>query len=234
MYIKLIRLDGSPIYINASFIVTIEPRKGGGSIVVPIGDGLDYDVRESPEKVLAMLGDAPTPAVVPVPAPKGLAPTTAADVSPDDFTAIDSAPVKESSAKDVVTATDQDAPANDETSGTSEVPAESDVFANAVPPAKANSPIVPADAQTSETTTEKKATRAKKTRSTTRKSSKKKPALDLDEDQIARLRKLAPGSVRKLQNTLVAQFNAQDADATVQALEVHGILALDRDHVIWL
>ena len=238
MYIKLIRLDGSPIYINASFIVTIEPRKGGGSIVVPIGDGLDYDVRESPEKVLAMLGDAPAPAIVPVPAPKGLAPTAAADVSPDDFTAVDSAPVKEAPAKDAVTATNEDAPViEEEAEATPEAPAEPDVFANAVPPAKADSPVVsvlPEDAPSSATaTTEKKPARAKKTRTTTRKSSKKKPVLDLDEDQIARLKKLSPGSIRKLQNTLTAQFNSQDPESTIAALMENGHFVVDRDHLIW-
>jgi len=82
MYIKLTRADGSPIWLNASFIVTIEPARSGGSIVVPIGDGLDYEVREKPEAVLAMLGDAPAPAVVPVPPPRSLAPQPD-DVSPD-------------------------------------------------------------------------------------------------------------------------------------------------------
>lgn len=62
MFIKLTRLDHSAIWINASFVVTVEPRKGGGSVVVPIGDGLDYDVMESPEAVLALLADAPAPA----------------------------------------------------------------------------------------------------------------------------------------------------------------------------
>ena len=47
-FVRLTRLDGSPIWLNASFVVTVEPRKGGGSVVVPIGDGLDYDVKEPP------------------------------------------------------------------------------------------------------------------------------------------------------------------------------------------
>ncbi len=83
MYIKLTKTDGRPIWLNASFIVTVEPMQNGGTIVVPIGDGLDYEVRESPETVLAMLGDAPPPAVVPVPPPKSLAPQPE-DVSPED------------------------------------------------------------------------------------------------------------------------------------------------------
>lgn len=76
MYIKLTRADGDPIWINASFIVTIEPHKrSGGSIVVPVGDGLDYEVRESPAAVLAMLEGAPAPAIVPVPTSDALSST---------------------------------------------------------------------------------------------------------------------------------------------------------------
>lgn len=79
MFIQLTRLDGSPVWLNASFIVTVEPsRGGGGAIVVPIGDGLDYDVREKPEEVLQMLDGAPPVKVVPVPPPKTLT------VKPDD------------------------------------------------------------------------------------------------------------------------------------------------------
>ena len=33
MFIKLTRKDGSPIWLNASFVVTVEPLRGGGSVV---------------------------------------------------------------------------------------------------------------------------------------------------------------------------------------------------------
>ena len=82
MFIKLTKLDGTPIWINAVYVVTVEPRKGGGSVVVPVGDGLDYDVRESPEKVLAILGDVPAPPVIPIPSSDALT-KTPADVSPE-------------------------------------------------------------------------------------------------------------------------------------------------------
>lgn len=82
MFIQLTRTDGSPIWLNSSFIVTIEPARGGGSIVVPIGDGLDYDVRESPDKVLAMLDGEPSVKVVPVPSPNSLT-ERPDDVSPE-------------------------------------------------------------------------------------------------------------------------------------------------------
>ena len=83
MYIKLTRMNGRPIWLNASFVVTVEPTPIGGAIVVPIGDGLDYEVRETPETVLALLAGAPAPAVVPVPPPRALAPQPE-DVSPED------------------------------------------------------------------------------------------------------------------------------------------------------
>ena len=82
MFIQLTRTDGSPVWLNASFVVTVEPSRGGGSIVVPIGDGLDYEVKEAPEDVLAVLEGAPSAKVVPVPPPKTLAPRPE-DVSPD-------------------------------------------------------------------------------------------------------------------------------------------------------
>ena len=82
MFIQLTRTDGSPVWLNASFVVTVEPSRGGGSIVVPIGDGLDYEVKEPPEAVLAVLDSAPPAKVVPVPPPKTLTPRPD-DVSPD-------------------------------------------------------------------------------------------------------------------------------------------------------
>ena len=83
MYIKLTRFDNRPVWLNAAFVVTVEPRREGvGSIVVPVGDGLDYDVRESPEDVLRMLEGCPVPQVIPVPVSDGLT-KTPADVSPE-------------------------------------------------------------------------------------------------------------------------------------------------------
>ena len=83
MYIKLTRFDNRPVWLNAAFVVTVEPRREGvGSIVVPIGDGLDYYVRESPEEVLRMLEGCPASQVVPVSVSDGLT-KTPADVSPE-------------------------------------------------------------------------------------------------------------------------------------------------------
>lgn len=82
MFIRLTRTDGVPVWLNACFVVTVEPSRSGGSIVVPIGDGLDYEVRESTETVLSMLEGATSVKVVPVPPPKSLTPRPD-DVSPE-------------------------------------------------------------------------------------------------------------------------------------------------------
>ncbi len=65
-FVKLTRFDGRNIWINAQFLVTVEARKGGGALVVPMGDGMDYEVRESPEAVIALCAgqNAPTPVAV--------------------------------------------------------------------------------------------------------------------------------------------------------------------------
>ena len=38
MFITLTRFDNRPVWLNASFIVTVEPRRdGNGAVVVPTG-----------------------------------------------------------------------------------------------------------------------------------------------------------------------------------------------------
>jgi uncharacterized protein YlzI (FlbEa/FlbD family) len=82
MFIKLTKMDGSPVWLNAGFIVTIEPRRGGGSTVVPVGDGFDYDVKESPAGVLEMMGEtvrAAAPVAEEPPSSSESAPVVAAE-----------------------------------------------------------------------------------------------------------------------------------------------------------
>ena len=184
MFIKLTRLDGSPIWINAAFVVTVEPRKGGGAVVVPIGDGLDYDVLESPEAVLAKLGDAPAAAVVPVPVSDALAPTPA-DVSPEP----------------------EPTPPPEE---------EKPVRKASRQKAKAPSPKTPAA---------KPAARGK--------AQPKPPVSDLTDEDLERLRRMAPGSVKKLQNTLATQFNVADAEKVMKSLAERGVLEVGGNRVVW-
>ena len=203
MFIKLTRLDGAPIWINAAFVVTVEPRKGGGAVVVPVGDGLDYDVRESPEKVLSLLGDAPAPAILPIPTTDALTPTPE-DVSAESVAQLTNEARQTPPEKPVEVKLAEPKPAEDK-------PVESE----------------PAEEQPAKKPVRK--TAAKKPRTTR----KKKPALPISEAEVERLKKMAPGSVKKLQNTLLTQFKIEDAESAVKALEANGVLTLDRDHVVW-
>ena len=187
-FVRLTRLDGSPIWLNASFVVTLEPRKGGGSIVVPIGDGLDYDVRETPEAVLAYLDGAPVPEVVPVPTSDALTPTPD-DVSPEG---------------------------GDDDAKKEEPEAEK--------PAK----------KTARKTTKRKSAAAEKTEETPAfEQPPASPAADLLDDEIARLRKMAPRTVKKLQNTLMTQFKSVNAEAALATLVSRGVIVIDGTRVNW-
>ena len=192
-FVRLTRLDGSPIWLNASFVVTVEPRKGGGSVVVPIGDGLDYDVRETPEAVLAHLDGAPVPEVVPVPTSDALTPTPD-DVSPEGG--------------------DYDAKKEEEP--------------KAGKPAK----------KTARKTTKRKSAAAEKADKAEEPPAFEQPdqalpAADLLDDEIARLRKMAPRTVKKLQNTLMTQFKSVNAEAALAALVSRGVIVVDGTRVNW-
>ena len=229
MFIKLTKLDNSPVWLNASFIVTVEPRKGGGSIVVPIGDGLDYDVREKPEDVLARLEGAPVPTVVPVPVSDCLT-KTPEDVSPEPEV---KRPVEPP--RPTVPSTPVEQPKPIEAEKPVEPPQQSE------PVAAVSSESASEEAEGDESKGAKKTARtrtkiaktAKMTAKKPRTTRAKKPTLDLSEDEVVRLKKMAPGSVNKLKNTLFTQFHVENPSQTMLALEAHGHLSLDRDHVVW-
>ena len=190
MYIKLTRFDNRPVWLNAAFVVTVEPRRGGsGAVVVPIGDGLDYDVRESPEEVLRMLEGCPAPQVVPVPVSDCLT-KTPADVSPEPERRDDTVTTSVHEGAD---GTVEEAPAPKPT----------------------------------------KKPRAKKPAAAKKAKPAKKPTLELSDDEVARLGKLAPKSVAKLKNTLSTQFRVADVSESVAALEAKGVIKLDGNHVNW-
>ena len=192
MYIKLTRFDNRPVWLNAAFVVTVEPRRdGNGAVVVPIGDGLDYDVRESPEEVLRMLEGCPAPQVVPVPVSDCLT-KTPADVSP------------EPEQKPADAAKDEEKPAADEMK----------------PAVEAEKPA-------------KKPARARKPAAAKKPKAAKKPVLELSDEEVTRLGKLAPKSIAKLKNTLSTQFRVADVSETVAALEAKGVIKLDGNHVSW-
>ena len=206
MYIKLTRFDNRPVWLNAAFVVTVEPRRdGNGAVVVPVGDGLDYDVRESPEEVLRMLEGCPAPQVVPVPVSDCLT-KTPADVSPEpERKSAVTAPARENAGGTVAT------PVRENAGGTVvEAPAEKPAAKPAKKPARAKKPAAP-----------KKAKPAKK------------PVLELSDEEVTRLGKLAPKSIAKLKNTLSTQFRVSDISETIAALEAKGVIKIDGNHVNW-
>ena len=212
MYIKLTRFDNRPVWLNASFIVTVEPRRdGNGAVVVPIGDGLDYDVRETPAEVLKMLEGAPEPKVVPVPVSDCLT-KTPADVSPE--------PERK----------DPPAPAPQDVRPAEEIP---QVEESGKKPRKRT--VRKAKAPAAEK--EKKPRAAKKAVAADEAAKPSEPSaplkLELSDDQVARLRKMAPKSLAKIKNTLATQFHVADVSGTVAALAERGAFKIDGNHIDW-
>ena len=228
MFIKLTKLDGRPVWLNASFIVTVEPRRdGNGAIVVPIGDGLDYDVRESPETVLKTLEGAPVPTVVPVPVSDCLT-KAPADVSPEpEEKRVEARPPepakKPAEARPSAVKKEPDAP-----SAAAQEP---------VPEKKPRKRATRAKAKAAKGE-EKPAEKPEKADAAAEapepaQEAPKVPSLELSPDQVSRLAKLAPKSVAKLKNTLATQFHVADVGGTVLALEAKGAFALEGNRVLW-
>ena len=214
MYIKLTRFDNRPVWLNAAFIVTVEPRRdGSGSVVVPIGDGLDYDVRESPEEVLRMLDGCPAPQVVPVPVSDCLT-NTPADVSPEPERRMPDPEVRPPSK-----------PVQPPSEPAAQPPSE--------PVQKKPEEKPAAEAADSTAKSAKRESRPRRTAAERKPKVTKKPKLELTDEDVVRLGKLAPKTVAKLKNTLLTQFHVEDASATVAALETKGVLALDGSRINW-
>ena len=211
MYIKLTRFDNRPVWLNASFIVTVEPRRdGNGTIVVPIGDGLDYDVRETPEQVLRMLEGAPEPKVVPVPVSDCLT-KTPEDVSPEPEPRHEEPRPAQPAERPAEKPAEKPAP-----EATEEKPKrKSRAKAKTASKAKA---------------TEKKPAHEEKAEPAP---AAKVPALELSDSDVVRLKKLAPKSLAKLKNTLATQFRVADVGGNVAALEAKGAFAIDGNRIVW-
>lgn len=213
MFIKLTRFDNRPVWLNASFIVTVEPRRdGNGAVVVPIGDGLDYDVRETPAEVLKLLEGAPEPKVVPVPVSDCLT-KTPADVSPE--------PEKKDPPPPPPPAP---APAAPEVSAAEEAP---QVEESGKKPRKRTT------RKTTKSAVEKKPRAAKKADEPKPEPPAAPLKLELSDDQVARLRKMAPKSLAKIKNTLATQFHVGDVVGTVAALAEKGVYKIDGNHIEW-
>ena len=244
MFVKFTKKDGSPIWLNANFIVTVEPVKGGGTIVVPVGDGLDYEVREGADKVLAAVeGAQGDVAVVPVPT------TDALTAKPEDLP--DGAPDGAQGTFDVVSDGADDAPAEPPAfEAPSEGPALTDAEAAAGVAAVAAFNEIQEKAKEAEAKPAKRTRKAKtkpaapgtpategERKAPARRRAVRKTPLELSDEQVVRLRKMAPRSVKKLTNVLKEkQFAAPDTEKTIKALVEHGIVSVDEQtqHVEWL
>lgn len=245
MYIKLTKLDNSPIWINSSFVVTIEPaRNRPGSIVVPIGDGLDYDVRESAEEVLALLAGAPESVVVPVQTSSGLT-KTPADVSPEGpvepSAPPPAKPVRKTRARKTKAAV---AAAADGAASGAAAETEKPVRRTRARKGEKNEgeggdagggEVGSGDAGGDDGGNDgavKSEPQGETSVAPLVLSDEAVPPV-LTDDQAARLQKMAPGSIRKLQNTLIAQFRISDVEAVLHELESRGFVTLDHDHLVW-
>lgn len=194
MFIKLTRLDGKPIWFNRNYIVTVEPRKESGSLVVPLGDGLDYEVVETAERIVKLLGGGTV---------------VAAELSPE---------------VPGPTVTDEET----ELQG-KKTAARKDAGRTAKKTAKGKS-VAAADAENAVKPAIGKKTAAKPSA----KKSVKLPPIPLSEEQIVRLRRMSPGSLKKLVNTLTSQFGVSKPEKTVDALLSLKIISVSsQGHVDW-
>ena len=221
MFIRLTKKDGNHIWLNSGFIVTVEPVKSGGAVVVPFGDGLDYEVRESAESIISLVEGVPAADIVA--APVEGAPVETEKVTPlaevaetaeeqPVFEAVDVPSVSEEESAAAVAAVSQLAPK----------PEEEEKPTKRARKAKAR----PAPAGTPATEGERKLPRRRAVRKTT---------LDLTEEQLARVRSMAPRSVKRLTNTLSSQFAVLDPETTVRALVEHDIITVDdQSHITWI
>ncbi len=208
MFIKLTKLNGAPIWINGAYVVTVEKGRQVGSVVVPIGDGLDYDVKETPEQILGMI-DGKVPAVVPVPASDALT------LGETGAAVLEAAAAKEAEAAK--------AEPVEPVKSAAEVAEES--AAVAVEAVKA---VETAKKVARRSAVAKRAVKTAKGKTTRA----KKPVLDLDEKQIERLIKQKPGTKKRLINTLDSQFKTANSEATVAALIAHGVMKMDENEKI--
>ena len=220
MFIRLTKKDGNHIWLNSGFIVTVEPVKSGGAVVVPFGDGLDYEVRESAESIISLVEGVPASEIVAAPVED--APVeTAKDLPPEEvveavaeqpvFEAVEVPSVSDEESAAAVAAVSQLAPKPEEEKPTKRA---------------RKAKTRPAPAGTPATEGERKLPRRRAVRKTT---------LDLTEDQLARVRSMAPRSVKRLTNTLSSQFAVLDPETTVRALVEHDIITVDdQSHITWI
>ena len=246
MFIKLTRIDGQDVWFNSQYVVTVEPRKGSGALVVPLGDGIDYEVRESPEMIVATLGGDLAPGKA-----KRLPPAASVVAKPPPVASADKA-AKPSAA---VPAAEPELPDFRINSAAAPVPfelrnvpeaAEADVVPT--PPEKKT---VRRKRTTAKTAVDESLSAAKKKESsaevpseaapkkkTVRKATTRKPKLPpmpLTDEQLVRLQKMAPGNAKRLANTLKAQFALEETESVIAALQAHGVITInEQGRISWV
>ena len=220
MFIRLTKKDGTFVWLNTEYIVTVEPVRTGGTIVVPVGDGLDYEVRESAETIISLVEGTPVAEIV---AAVAETPEEApAEATPDPEAAPAEAPVFEQTEVEVKSEAESAAAVAAVIQLTPpEAPAEGK-------PAKRarKTKVRPVPAGTPATEGERKVVRHRAARKT---------PLELTEDQLARIRAMAPRSVKRLSNTLSSQFDVIEPETVIRSLVEHDIITVDeQSHITWI
>lgn len=245
MFIKLTRIDGQDVWFNSQYVVTVEPRKGSGALVVPLGDGIDYEVRESPEMIVAALGGDLAPGKAKRPPPVVPVAAKPPSVAPTDKVVQPSAAVSEAapelpdfrinSAATPVPFELRNVPEAAESAAVPPPPAKKTVrrkrttaktAADELPSAakKEASAETPAEAPPKKKTVRKAATRKPKL-----------PPMPLTDEQLVRLQKMAPGNAKRLANTLKAQFALEETEPVVAALQAHGVITVnEQGRISWV
>ena len=264
MFVKFTRKDGAPVWLNANYVVTVEPLRTGGTLVVPVGDGIDYEVREEPQAVIEAVESAQSHAA-PVPVqnrePSARKRTSksqaAAKAEPAAVKAEPAATPKaevarpgQAKAADVAE-TPKFEPAEGAEGSAEEAMVNSAAAAIAIKK-ELEKTAAKAAAKTAKTTRRPRKTKAEKEAEAAAAAKENAPAqeqvqepeaatpaamaveparavqpLDLDDEEISRLRTMAPRNIRKTINTLKAQFDVADPDATVRAMEAAGVISID-------
>ncbi len=253
MFVKLTsRYRRLPVWVNSAFVASIEKCEHGGSIVGPLGAGIDFEVFESPEQIISLMGvetvAAPQqpqqpqqPANTPPPRqqpaqPRVETPPAAPAYSEQDAAALAAATVAiAAEASNQPAATEEKKPTKaarkttrEKTAAATKAPRKkaepktprkaktADEAAPAEPPAPLETPAAAPTPDAAPSTSLQEVT-----------------ASSLPEQKLERLRKLAPGSLSKLRNTLEKQFRVSNPDATMDELAARGEFTVAGNRVIW-
>lgn len=247
MFIKLTRIDGQDVWFNSQYVVTVEPRKGSGALVVPLGDGIDYEVRESPEMIVAALGGDLAPGKAKRPPPAAPVAAKPPSVAPADKVVQPSAAVPEAapelpdfrinSAATPVPFELRNVPEAAEAAAVPPPPAKKTVRRKRTTAKMAAADELPSAAKKKEVPVEAPAEEAPK-KKTVRKAATRKPKLPplpLTDEQLVRLQKMAPGNAKRLANTLKAQFALEEAEPVIAALQAHGVITVnEQGRISWV